>query len=52
MEALKAAAARAAAQAADRLASLQRDYDAVVAERDTLRTEVAVLRSQTSTIVG
>ncbi len=47
MEALKAAAARAAAAAADRLASLQRDYDAVVAERDTLRTEVAALRSQT-----
>ena len=47
METLKAAAARAAAEAAERLASLRRDYDAVVAERDMLRTEVAALRSQT-----
>ena len=46
MEALKAAASRAAAEAAAKLASLQRNYDEVMTERDALRLEVAILRAQ------
>jgi hypothetical protein len=46
MEALKAAASRAAAEAANKLAALQREYDLVVTERDALRSEVASLRAQ------
>ena len=52
MEALKAAAARAAKEAADRLASLQRDFAAVLAERDTLRAEVATLRAQACAVTA
>ena len=46
MEALKAAASRAAAEAANKLAALQRAYDLVVTERDALRSAVASLRAQ------